>query len=350
MPHNDHIFRHGIVPVTMVPTPGRLREMDQRASEGLNVVDGGTYAPTERIGIGGAGVRLGATAVLHDVRTGPKGGGLILTGSDAPVFATPRTRSLLVNLFNTKDFSTPQFASDFIPNEDPYGIKHIAQSGSIDQIYFPLPGRDLVQGATIDRVKLKLRLSQKPTSSMVSTSNIVMVRLIRLPTNGDAIFVPSNNLDLFLYPAFVASASYALGEVIVPIVANTYKYRCVLAGTVGPSTAGWSTTPGAVFTATGGGTSKWIVENGPLQNDRFHYVNVPYVDTTLGTTANLAETAEIMFNGAVPYDIELVPNRLTTIDSLNYQYFVDVFSPTGCGIIYHSIKVELSGIGSMAVP
>lgn len=98
--HNDRIRK--LWPPTSVPTPEELREFDQRTTEDLNGDDGGDYAPTTRIGIGGDGVTIyGTGGLAGPISTGRRrtvGGGLVFGDSDYQQISPATTRSFVMPL------------------------------------------------------------------------------------------------------------------------------------------------------------------------------------------------------------------------------------------------------------
>jgi hypothetical protein len=63
------------------------------------------------------------------------------------------------------------------------------------------------------------------------------------------------------YEVWEASTAYAVGQRVIPVVANGHAYRCTAAGTSGSTEPVWPTEPGGTTTD---GTATWVEDGAAL--------------------------------------------------------------------------------------
>src|SRR3954470_17533944 len=96
--HNDYGRRDGQWGGNPVLVPRDMQRFDVAQYEAWNLDDGGTWAPSAPISLGGAGLTLSGSSphvLSGGVKTGA-GGRIFLGHNDFVGFASPRTRTLLV--------------------------------------------------------------------------------------------------------------------------------------------------------------------------------------------------------------------------------------------------------------
>jgi hypothetical protein len=356
MPHNQHIWPANQVDALTVPTPGRMQELDQRASEGVNAIDGGDYAPEKKIWIGGQGVELSETTaqLKATIETGPQSAGLILGAARYPILnhADSKKKTVVVHLLDAYRARDP-IVEGMAYARNPHGLT--CTKNEIAQVTFNvhLPQLRIHNGATIVAARLWMRYANKPSVASINGSGAggtvygtTFARLIRYPTTGNVLLPPAsgtNDFDLYLTPAFQASHAYALNDITLADATVIRQYRCVTAGTSGASVAGWSTTICDDITSN---TAHFLVEPRSafsITGDKHHYATVPYA-------ATFADTVISHFNNGLPFALNLKPNRLTVIDTDSWVYMIEAIAPGLMGAVYHSIEFDLDLIDTMKEP
>lgn len=350
--HNPHVFPAGLAPAELVPTPGRIRQLDQLSSELWNAAEGGTAAPDERIWIGGAGLKIardvgdGSSVLMSgEVRTG-RAGALVLEANNYPQFQTPRTATRHAAIVPINRFA---FATSFTPVADAvqvvrsprWGVR-IAKAwdgGGIPTIVARIPSRLLAPQATLTRVRLRMRVVARP-AVMPSVFPIVpMFRVLRVEATGLAPlgldFTPINFAEVYKIPTWQASPHvYAVGDVVVPTASNGRQYRCTVGHVAAAVQPAWTTTLGGLLND---GSNTWRCEPGP-PNSVEHYAQLPY-------PTNGAPSA--YYASGKDQEIILPVNLNTTVDTKTYSYLVQIFDPAGQSNIFHSLSVDVSNIPDM---
>lgn len=166
MSHNARIYTQGLLTTKFVPTPRFLRQLDLDTSQSVNGDDGGLWAPTKPIIVGGSGVAIStAGGFTGGVRTGSRAaaGALRLGDNDWPTFAA-RTRSVVFpiidDLWAFADVNQ-ETASNTYDQATPGSFKASSTALFTQNL---LDRKKLPVGATIDSVTLRFRVGLKPTA------------------------------------------------------------------------------------------------------------------------------------------------------------------------------------------
>ncbi len=355
MPRNEPLFPANQIGIATVPTPGRMRQLDQRASEGLNGTDGGSWTPETKLWVGGAGVSLlGAEQVTSGVvETGRKSLGLVLGPSAYPGRTHPSsiTRSLRVPIVASNTWIPEKYeAFGFIVGSlssylryvrDPYGLRNEVPEGPVGGQTFVihLPQLRMHNGARLDRVTLSMRYGRKPQVGRLLVGDGTYMRSFRVSKRGAVGYPPEfagNSLDMYLIPVFAPSHAYAVGDIIIPTTQNGRQYRVINAGVSGSSSAGWNIVLGGTQTT---GSVILRVEARPVMtgvtNQKHHYAALPFASSA-------AETAAARFNNGLPFEFSFAPNQNATIDTDAYAYGIEVLSLDTSAATFHSVKLDFS--------
>lgn len=349
MPHNPRSLGPGSIPGHFVLTPGRLEALDQYASESLDGVAGGAYAPSSPIAIGGAGLDLrGASSKIRgDVSTGRNAVGITLAAGTRPTFnGTARTRSFTVpiRLLSEFDNFSLRTAEQIF---DPYGVRSLRTDGG--SWYCALSPLRLHHGATLVSARLRWRSGRMP-SALTAAALMPMARIIRIKRSGlqPTDYDPVNVAEVWKVPARANATAYALGDVVHSTGggnwdgSNGRTYRCVVAGSTAAVQPAMSTTVGANQVD---GSVTWRVEHG--WNNRFLHYQFPPLPASLDVAA--------YHNDGLPQDLPLRVNINTTIDTETYEYRLEIREPggeggVGFGNVYHSLEVTVGNILSLREP
>lgn len=352
MARNPQLFPGDRCPPNLVPTPRLLQRMDQLASESVNAIDGGTWAPSEAIVVGGAGgLNLQNASVSGEVRVG-KRGKITMGVSDSVEILTPRMRSILIPLRPSNLIIYRVTGSSVVtPVSSPgFGIRADSYDARGLSFRVAIPRLSLHNGMTALRFTLTLRIGIPPAVMPVSFPEIPAFRIVRVKQDGltSSDFSPTNVAELYKIPAWQASHAYAVGDVVIPPVPTGYQYRCIIAGISDIAGLPVSTTPGAEQSDS---VVSWRTEYGPTSQFN-HYAKLAYPH--LGSPSDY-------YRGGTIQQIVLPVNINTTIDTDTYGYVLEVLDPSTRGIpslvpalnqanIYHSLLVEMSGLTSLTPP
>ena len=160
MAHFDYITPMGQWFTPLVPVPKRLAALDDGITRTLNGDDGGTWAPTKPIALGGTqGLQLGASSTITGGVVAKSGGQLSLGNNDFPTFAGAQTRTLEVPLLPNNISNNGQ-DSDF---SSLYGCLRTLVNGA--SIWLAIPGRYLHNGATLSTITMNYRVG-RPHSAL----------------------------------------------------------------------------------------------------------------------------------------------------------------------------------------
>lgn len=344
MAHNDYVFHRGLVHPHTVPTPGRLRKLDQLASESVNAREGGFWSPTSPINLGGAGVTLsGATCELAGgVATGRGSNGIILGPGILPTLDPPAIRSVTIPIENHFRQANLDQAAAFVPVSEPaVGIQHVSPlAGSFFLLKMLIPRLALHRGATLAKATLRFRYTRPPSADDLEDGRSVFARLVRLDPSGERVYTPTNLVDLYIIPQYVAGATYAAGDVVLRTgTGGGRQYRCLVPGISAGSSASWTTVLGATQTA---GSAVFVCEPQPwTELASRHYVVAPYA------AGDLRLTADLHFANGSPVDLEIIPNNLQVIDTTLFSYALWVFSTSTGRPIFHSLRLDFEGISDL---
>lgn len=346
MAHNRRYFPGGVCPPGWVWSAGRLRRLDQVASEGLNGKDGGTWAPESAIAIGGGGLTINGASWSAIGRTSTGRAGTIeLPGSVTPTCSPARSRMVVLPLLPSSDFSISDFG-DRVEHQSasPFGVFSGAVGGTH---FFPLPSLRMHHGATIDRMRLRWRSNVQPTSIVANNTQMPRIRAFRIHKNGNtsASWTPSNSADLFVYPPWVLNTVHAVNDMVHSTTGGAWGgsngkiYRCVVAGTSGGAEPAWSTTVGA---NQADNTVTWRVEHG-VGSFGYQHNQLPPMP--------LAGNLDLYHEHGTPRDLLHRVNLNAVVDTDTYFYALRVEDPgSAFECLYHSLIVELAGIANMAEP
>jgi hypothetical protein len=177
-------FSHpgGIWAPEMVPGANDYQHFDQIQSKLVDGVNGGTYAPTKPIIIGGGGLSTTASGsrCTGGVRT-QTGGRLVSV--DYPAFSPPtRDRTIQIPVVNMDLNVTAGNAGPVPVFDDVHGWGITGGTGGAALI--PIPGRSVHIGARLASFGVTFRLTKKPAS--LPTSNPLALILASSDINGTA--------------------------------------------------------------------------------------------------------------------------------------------------------------------
>ncbi len=165
MAHNDFVMPAG--QWVIVPTPGRLARLDQQISESLNGDDGGTWAPSTPIAIGGAGLTFDASLVPSQFSGGVRTGrgqhaahapAIRVPGAYRPHLSPPRSRSVLLMPVSTTVLDQ---ARDFRFTRDGSVAPSYRPGTDAINFGFHIPAASMHNGATLASVTFRWRLAQE---------------------------------------------------------------------------------------------------------------------------------------------------------------------------------------------
>lgn len=321
MPNNDFVMPNG--KWNTLATPAAMSRLDQHVSELIDGEEGGTWNPSAPITVGGECLSLESTGckILGGVRTA-QGGRLALGPNHYPVFDA-RNRDVVVPLRSVLEVSE----ADFDGTNDYAAVPgSLRLRGTLAQIMIPPLG--LHPGATLTAFRLRFRVGVAPSAV---PSRMPAFRIVRAPADGTVSIGPANASELYFIPSWQATAAHAVGDLVIPTVANGHQYRCIVAGTSGGAEPAWSTVDGA--TQVDGGVT-WRVEPGP-NNLFFHYAELPRPDT-----------AAAYFAGGRVQEIVLVPNANQIVDPSRY-YIAEIIDESGTQNVFHSLVMSMAGITDM---
>lgn len=222
-----------------VPTCRDFALWDSFQYKGLDGDQGGTWAPTKPIAIGGAGLLLsGAGNVLGGGVTTSTGGRLIHGNNDylnIPAYARTETLSFLGQQVLTA--SNGLLATGTL-STSPFGL--LTPSGWTT-IVLPIPSRYMHQGAGLSKVLVTGRMVSQPSSFPTTP-----LEMFFESSGGGAGFAGS--LTPLPYTRWAGSTGYTVGQYVYPL-ANTsgFYYRCTSAGTSAAFESAWPTTIGATL-------------------------------------------------------------------------------------------------------
>lgn len=162
MAHNDFARWSGEWFPETVPTARDMRALDLAASKTIDGDNGGTWAPTKPIIVGGAGLKLNAGAFgnANSIEGGvvtSSGGRLVLADNDFPLVSPSRTRSIVVPLqtmrFDEVNAYQVEIAAGALGGITfPYG----STGGFFPQL--AIPSRSFHRGATLLSASLSFRV------------------------------------------------------------------------------------------------------------------------------------------------------------------------------------------------
>jgi hypothetical protein len=186
-------------PVGTTPTPRLLQRLDQFSSELVNGVDGGSWAPVDPIVIGPQAIETivlstAGSVLAADIETvkGNRPGvmgqpGLVLLGTPAPLFQTPRTRDVVVpfSFWSESNVNAGEFDAGWYRYElDPLTLG--ARSTSRFQAVLPdvvaivpLPIRAQHRGATIASIDFRYRIGQRRVALPTTQPKFRAIRVHR---------------------------------------------------------------------------------------------------------------------------------------------------------------------------
>ena len=319
--HNDHLLPGGLWPATAVPTPGRLRKLDERTFQALNGAAGGTWEPETPIFIGGEGVslvgNLGSSTLTGEVRTGRGAVGLVCGNNDYPTFESARSRTVVLPLrpYSPLNSSLGYYS---IVTGSRSGVRMGSDSGAYyDMVWRPTR---MHVGATISRIRLRLIVGEQPATLPATFPSFSVARIKR----ADLAAYVTNERVIYAQPVRVALGTYAVGDV-VKADGNAAILYCTVAGTASPIGIA---PPGAVGTTVTEGTVTWRIEGSDRNSGA-----LPKPDLTLAG----------YYAGGSVREAVMVPNVNTTI-SASYSYRFRISDGTQTDNLHLCMIVELTGI------
>lgn len=392
MAHNDFTRPSGQWPNELVPGAGDYQRWDVAQSKILNAIDGGLWAPTRPIVLGGAGVQLASpnSSFASGFRT-QTGGRFALGTYDIPALVPARTRKIVMDLVSL----VPEFSSDGLhtyttaggtgfqlpPDAYLIGIPGPQQAGVLvvgvdaaPDFYIPVPREYLhigangvlTNGAQLSAITLNFRVVNRPSAAGFAAAVASPLTLGLVTPNGknDPAGTPQGFIQQFT--AFLAGGTQFLaggagpgqwgpsgpglpattGQYVLPIYPQALGrpaafpssyFRAAFSFNTHPSVEpSWNLTPGS---STSDNAGNWICvgQTGmflPPNADTYWNQGNPQslrmdLDLTLGTAQCLAEGNYYLLLENMPPSIPLPLN------------------PDAIGILYHSIEFEFANIGSL---
>lgn len=234
MSHFDTVRPNGVWGNEMVPTQADFERWDVTQSALINGDNGGNYAPTSPIIIGGAGLSLGANGFIGGGVTTELGGYVMLGSApfDFPRFSSTRSRFLQVPLQPFVDVTQP-----------------------LASIYFPLPSRYTHDRSLLNSLFVWYAFTQKPTSLSITPPHI---SLVTYRNSGFQDATAPGDLSPVGANVWTSGNAYALGAYVIPSTIakqNNRYFKCTVAGTANTPEPAWPTTIGT--TVTDGGGVQW---------------------------------------------------------------------------------------------
>jgi len=294
----DYASQSGVWAGEMVPGATHYWRWDVTQSKLLNGTDGGAYAPTRPVCVGGAGVFVdAAVCTLSGGVTTKTGGRLWLNGNgswDVPSLYPERSfeRTLSLLTVSPADVAPAGFPSvtvapsvipyqrapdDYVKVQAPTGGAPCGMTALASQLTFATPKGCLIGGnapgttlagllgsnAQLASVTLTFRAAA-PTSQSLPTYPPVLtnpfsaygagqpVLLDVLPTGHGSPTAPQGLRSMFLQSKLAlwrASTAYTSGQYVIPatqVQAPISYFRCLsISGNSGVSEPIWNITPGA---------------------------------------------------------------------------------------------------------
>ena len=289
-----------------VPTCRDFALWDTFQYKGLDGDQGGTWAPSKPIAIGGAGLQLsGAGNFLAGGVTTSTGGRLIHGNNDYLVLPnTLRTETLGFLGSQVLTSSNGQLATGTL-STSPFGF--VTPAGWTSLV-LPISSRYMHQGAALSKVLVTGRMLAQPAS---------------FPTTPLEMFFESSggtygfggSLTPLPYTQWAPTTGYTAGQYVYPLAKTSgFYYRCTISGTSSGTEGTWPTTVGGTFID---GSVTWQCQG---------YAGlVPYPTTTAGYYAGgVVQTFELSVDAQHnPYTIDCSQNSysLTNVpDSVGTQW------------------------------
>lgn len=348
MPHNKNPIDRGTVVDGSVPTSSGVRSLDQQASESLNGDEGGIWAPSAPIIIGGSGVSIDDYGEFGVVTTGKNAVGLVLGDNDFPMLTTSRSRTILVPIRDTfTRVESPIGAGSGISSYDEGnpGVTQSLTSGLGQRLVVPLPSYRLVNGATIDSVMLTFKIGTKPVTL---PTQFLGFRVVRIPLSG--IYTNTATNDLFAMQPWTASTDFRPNGTFVKVTGayNTWVFRLVFGNL--PYLTGSPTQP-AQFTV---GTSIGLnISDGNVVWQAEADLGAGFIMMPRGnmvwnpSTAGFGTAQDQYWFFGRAQTLTMFPNQNNTIDTATYNYAVEIIDPTSTLNSFTSLKLTMSGVTDM---
>jgi hypothetical protein len=329
MPHNDHAAMAGQYPAAFVPTPAFLRRLDQAASESIDGDNGGAWAPSSPVIIGGAGASLTANGSLSGVRTGKRaanGGGIILTTAYVTISpARARTTAVALRDFLLRHDDETESAAG-VPAR-PYsesGPSIVGVSATFTGFACRIPSFRIHNGYAPTRVTLRMRVGTRPAVVPTSMPGFVVTR-----TAQTGVWNLGQN-EYYAIPTRANLTAYNVGDLVIPSAQNGRQFRCTIAGTSGASQpalfgSAVATNPPTTFAD---GSVTWAAETGPAFGAP-HMVTLPR-----------PSTVDAYFNQGNFQDISFVPNLNGVWDSKTYGHNITVTDASGTNNAFPSLRMD----------
>lgn len=323
-----------------VPTATDWERLDVKQFKSINGDDGGTWAPTSPIIIGGQGLQLGNSSALWSGLQTSLGGRLILGANDFVAVKTggnPWTRTLTFPLVNARGatLGTPgtllQDNGLVTLTQSPAPLGLQIAGGITGSVYVPVPGRYIHNGGTLTKIKLWCRVRTRPTS----LPTFMIASMIAVDYNGAQFSNTQYSQFSGSWTQWASGTSFALNSYVVPTSANTNGYYFKATSVSGTHTSGgseptWPTVPGNTVTDNPGGNQ--------------------IVWTNMGFSGQLwASTVDGYYAGgaarAVEFDCDPAVSVTSDISTKKYILALATVDPN---VTFHSLQLTFGSISSMA--
>lgn len=333
MSHFDFVRPSGQWPTELVPGSNDYQRWDVAQAKTVDGDNGGTWAPSKPIIIGGAGVVFNtvASTATGGVTTATSGR-VAVPGSTPPSIAAPTVSdTIIVPALRLKlpsgaaSLSTglqaeEYFATSFAPGA--VGVQTMLTSGVVLEI----PRRYLHNGASLIHLTMRFRVVTSPAS-------LPATQFTFQPLAWNAGGTAQQALKPGQLSHWNATHAYLAGDYVTPnATPNGLYFKCTTPGTSGGSEPVWNTT---ISSTTNDGSVVW---------------------TCTGRSGQLAAaTPAAYYNSGQPQSVTYDFDGLTpAIDLTTYRYGVTIIGaadsstsdPTG-NILIHSLEIDVGNIGTL---
>jgi hypothetical protein len=321
--HGDYVRPGGLSVPEFVPTAADYQRWDALQTRLINGDDGGDWAPSSPIVIGGQGMALStAGSQMTGGATTTTGGKLILglIAGDFPVLFPSRLRTLRLPILGASISVDPTYGAQQQENYITPVLGASSAGVSVQNtstLSVELPRRYLHNGARIASLAVHFYVRQRVS---IPTYPIQVIYSV----------YNRSNLPQYLNPSVLATwgptSVFFLGQYCLPNAnQNGYYFKCTVPGTTGGSEPNWTSTVGATI-PDGGVTWVCVGRNGyyPVRG----------------------ASADSYYNGAQPQTVAFDTDGLTSnvVDTGNNRYAILISNPdativiTGVSIAYDSIS------------
>lgn len=345
---NKHAFDRGTIVAGTVPTPSGVRLLDQQASESLNGDGGGTWNPENPIVIGTDTANALAVSVdtygtfTGGVSTGYAAAGLTLGDNDYPVFVTPRSYVFSIPVRDLFSRVENSFTTTKYDESIPGTTQMLVKDGSAGRLVMQVPSYRFPNGATIAQIDMSFRAGLKPTAL---PTNFLGFRLTRIPDTG--LYTNAATNEMYKTPTWTATTVYQLGDAVQPTGGyNGWVFRLV--ARTGAFLSGGAQ-PAAFTAGTSLGTNitdnnlTWQPENAIGDG----WILMPRGNMNQAPSAGFGTSFDQYYNNGRTQMLSMTPNRNTVIDTVNYNYAIEITDQSATNNYFSMVTFSLSNIVDM---